>query len=123
MSLCLSRSGGSCTTSKARRSRGRRGNGRPQPSAADRRWSRTPDARYLQRLTAAHALQFAIFNHPQQLFLYQHRRCRQLIQKQFHRRRAQSVPDDACWPGKGAGFMAKQFAVEQIFIQRRAVKG
>jgi hypothetical protein len=26
-------------------------------------------------------------------------------------------------PGKGAGFMAEQLRIEQIFIQRRAVQG
>ncbi len=36
---------------------------------------------HLQRLATADALQLAIFNHPQQFFLHQHRGCCQLIQK------------------------------------------
>jgi hypothetical protein len=77
----------------------------------------------LQRLAAAHALQFAIFNHAQQLFLYQHRRCRQLIEKQRPAVGALKAPGMAlAGAGKGAGFMAEQLRIEQIFIQRRAVQ-
>jgi hypothetical protein len=76
----------------------------------------------LQRLTAAHALQFAIFNHPQQLFLTSIGAVASSSRNRVPPSARSKRPDDA-GAGKGAGFMAKQFAIQQIFIQRRAVEG
>ncbi|MNT30385.1 hypothetical protein D3C72_1661750 [compost metagenome] len=77
----------------------------------------------LQRLAAPDTLQLAILDNAQQLFLNQHRRGSEFIKEQRPTVSAFETP----WmtflrTGKGARLMAEQLRIEQIFVQRRAVK-
>jgi hypothetical protein len=77
----------------------------------------------LQRLATADALQFAVFNHAQQFLLHQHGRGGQFIKKQRTAVGALKASGMALLgAGKRTRFMAEELGVEQVFIQRRAVK-